>query len=198
MKKLNAPIVILDGEEYINNGKSGWHNRLCRLYTLDDGTKLTVSMLEKKIGSTGTCARARLKTHTDPKKVFRPLRDQVTKEEMEPDESFLRAIEEQIGITGSSRDGFRSDVTAYMFAKMRHGDKIDYTSYGPLKEAIEYYLISSVKDIARIVTKSKTRDDEQKQKYSDMVRTMINEYGYNELSAEEVLTFAANNLWRDS
>jgi len=126
------------------------------------------------------------------------IRDQVTKEEMEPDESFLRAIEEQIGITGSSRDGFRSDVTAYMFAKMRHGDKIDYTSYGPLKEAIEYYLISSVKDIARIVTKSKTRDDEQKQKYSDMVRTMINEYGYNELSAEEVLTFAANNLWRDS
>ena len=82
MKKLNAPIVILDGEEYINNGKSGWHNRLCRLYTLDDGTKLTVSMLEKKIGSTGTCARARLKTHTDPKKVFRPLRDQVTKERL--------------------------------------------------------------------------------------------------------------------
>ena len=82
MKKLNAPIVILDWEEYINNGKSGWHNRLCRLYTLDDGTKLTVSMLEKKIGSTGTCARARLKTHTDPKKVFRPLRDQVTKERL--------------------------------------------------------------------------------------------------------------------
>jgi len=82
LKKLNDPIVILDGEEYINNGKSGWHNRLCRLYTLDDGTKLTVSMLEKKIGSTGTCARARLKTHTDPKKVFRPLRDQVTKERL--------------------------------------------------------------------------------------------------------------------
>ena len=39
-------------------------------------------MLEKKIGSTGTCARARLKTHTDPKKVFRPLRDQVTKERL--------------------------------------------------------------------------------------------------------------------
>ena len=83
MKKLNDPIVILDGEEYINNGKSGWHNRLCRLYTLDDGTKLTVSMLEKKIGSTGTCARARLKTHTDPKKIFQPVREQVTKERLQ-------------------------------------------------------------------------------------------------------------------
>ena len=47
---------------------------------------------------------------------------------------------------------------------MRKGEKVDYTSYKPLKEAIESYLISSVKDIARIVTKSKTRDDEQRNK----------------------------------
>ena len=126
------------------------------------------------------------------------MRDKVTKEDMEPDEHFMRAIEEQIGITGSARDGFRSDVTAYMFAKMRHGERIDYHSYGPLKEAIEFYLISSVKDIARIVTKSKSRDDEQRKKYSEMVQTMIDEYGYNEHSAGEVLTYASNNLWRDS
>jgi serine protein kinase len=126
------------------------------------------------------------------------MKDRVTKEEREPDESFMRAIEEQIGITGSSRDGFRNDVTAYMFAKMRRGEKVDYRSYEPLKEAIESYLISSVKDMARIVTKSKTRDDEQQQKYSDMVSTMIEEYGYNEDSAEEILIYASNNLWRDS
>ena len=126
------------------------------------------------------------------------LKDRITKEEMEPDETFLRTIEEQIGIVGSSRDGFRSDVTAYMFAKMRRGEKVNYASYEPLKEAIESYLISSVKDMARIVTKSKTRDDEQQKKYSDMVDVMMKEYGYNEYSAEEILTFASNNLWRDS
>jgi serine protein kinase len=126
------------------------------------------------------------------------LKDRVTKEEMTPDENFMKAIEEQIGIVGSSKDGFRSDVTAYMFAKMRRGDKVDYASYEPLKEAIEGYLINSVKDMARIVTKSKTRDDDQQKKYSDMVRTMMDEYGYNEYSAEEILTFASNNLWRDS
>ena len=126
------------------------------------------------------------------------MKDRVTKEEMEPDEDFMRALEEQIGIVGSSRDGFRNDVTAYMFAKMRRGEKVDYTSYEPLKEAIEGYLISSVKDMARIVTKSKTRDDEQKVKYNDMVQTMIDEYGYNEDSASEILTYASNKLWRDS
>ena len=126
------------------------------------------------------------------------LKDKITDEEKEPDERFMRAIEEQIGITGSSRDGFRSDVTAYMFAKLRRGEKVNYQSYEPLKEAIEVYLISSVKDMARIVTKSKTRDDEQKEKYSDMINTMVEEYGYTPQSAEEILTFASNNLWRDS
>ena len=126
------------------------------------------------------------------------VKDKVTKEERDPDESFMRSIEEVIGITGSSRDGFRSDVTAYMFAKMRRGEKVNYKSYSPLKDAIESYLVVSVKDIARIITKSKSRDDDQKKRYNEMIDTLINDYNYNEDSAEEVLTFAANNLWRDS
>ena len=126
------------------------------------------------------------------------LKDRITKEEREPDERYMASIEEQIGITGSAKDGFRGDVTAYMFAQMRRGSKVNYTSYEPLKEAIESYLITSVKDMARIVTKTKTRDDEQQKKYGEMVQTMIDEYGYNEDSAEEILAYASNNLWRDS
>lgn len=126
------------------------------------------------------------------------LKDRVTKEERKPDEAFMTSIEEQIGITGSSRDGFRSDVAAYMFAKMRRGEKVNFRSYEPLREAIESFLISSVKSVARIVTKSKTRDDEQQKKYNEMVETLIKDYGYNEDSAAEALIFASNNLWRDS
>jgi serine protein kinase len=126
------------------------------------------------------------------------LKDRVTKEERKPDEQFMASIEEQIGVTGSSRDGFRSDVTAYMFAKMRRGEKVVYSTYEPLKNAIESYLISSVRSMARIVTKAKTRDDDQKKKYSEMIETMIKDYGYTAESAEEILVFASNNLWRDS
>ena len=126
------------------------------------------------------------------------LKDRVTKEERKPDEGFMASIEEQIGVTGSSRDGFRSDVTAYMFAKMRRGEKVSFKTYEPLKNAIESYLISSVRSMARIVTKSKTRDEDQQKKYSEMVETMIKEYGYSAESAEEILVFASNNLWRDS
>jgi len=126
------------------------------------------------------------------------LKDRVTSEEREPDEKFMKNLEEQIGITGSARDGFRADVTAFMFAKVRRGSKVDYKSYEPLREAIESYLIASVKDMARIVTKSKSRDNEQQKKYSEMIQTMIDSYGYTAESAEEILTFASNNLWRDS
>jgi serine protein kinase len=126
------------------------------------------------------------------------MKDRVTNEEMQPDENFMRSIESTIGVSTSGRDGFRADVTAYMFSKMRRGEKVDYTSYEPLKEAIETYLITSVKDLARIVTKSRARDEEQQEKYSEMVQTLINDYGYTAESAEEILVYASNNLWRDS
>ena len=126
------------------------------------------------------------------------VKDSITKEEIQPDEKFMASIEEQIGITGTSRENFRVDITAYMFSKLRRGEKVDWQSYEPLKEAIESKLTSSVKEISRIVTKSKSRDKKQQGKYNEMVKTLIDDYGYNEKSAEEVIKFAANNLWRDS
>ncbi len=126
------------------------------------------------------------------------VKDNVTNEEMEADENFLSSIEEQIGIVGSARENFRADITAYMFAKLRKGEKIDWTSYGPLKEAIENKLLDSVRDISRIVTKSKSRDKKQQGKYNEMVQKLIEEYAYNEDSANEIIKYASNNLWRDS
>jgi len=126
------------------------------------------------------------------------VKDSITNEEIQPDEKFMASIEEQIGITGTSRENFRVDITAFMFSKLRRAEKVDWKSYAPLKEAIETKLTSSVKQISRIVTKSKSRDKKQQGKYNEMVQTLIEEYGYSEDSAEEVIKFAANNLWRDS
>lgn len=126
------------------------------------------------------------------------VKDRVTSEDMQPDEKFLQSIEEQIGIKGSSKNNFRADITSYMFAKLRRKEVIDWRSYGPLREAIENKLVASVRDISRIVTKSKSRDTKQQKKFNAMVHTLMDDYGYNEDSAEEVLKFASNNLWRDS
>jgi serine protein kinase len=124
------------------------------------------------------------------------VRDRNTKEELQPDESFLKSIEEQIAIIGSAADGFRQEVIAYLWAASRRGEKVAYRSYEPLKEAIEKRLMTSVRDISRIITKARTRDEEQTQKYNMMVKNLI-ENGYCPSCVDVVLKYAANNLWKD-
>ncbi|MGB7605501.1 MAG: PrkA family serine protein kinase [Lutisporaceae bacterium] len=124
------------------------------------------------------------------------LKDKSTGEELQPDEKFMRSIEENIGVSESSAKGFRTDVTSYMFYVVRNGGKLDYTSYEPLKEAIEKKLTASVRELSRIITKSKVRDKEQDKKYNAMVEEMKSN-GYCDCCCDVILKYAANNLWKD-
>ncbi|MCK4258153.1 MAG: PrkA family serine protein kinase [Halanaerobiales bacterium] len=124
------------------------------------------------------------------------IKDNNTREELEPDNTFLRSIEEQIGITGTAAKGFRQDVTSYMFSLMRKGMKVDYYSYEPLKEAIEKKLTASVKELSRVITQAKVRDEDQGKKYNAMVEEMKRN-GYCDHCCNVILKFAANNLWKD-
>lgn len=124
------------------------------------------------------------------------LKDKATGEELQPDEEFMRSIEEHIGVSESSCKGFRSDVTSYMFYLVRKGGKIDYKSYEPLKEAIEKKLTSSVKELSRVITKSRVRDKEQDEKYNAMVE-QLKANGYCQHCCDVILKYAANNLWKD-
>ncbi|TCO74558.1 PrkA family serine protein kinase [Marinisporobacter balticus] len=124
------------------------------------------------------------------------IKDRSTGEELEPDEDFLRSIEEQIGITKSAANGFRQDVTSYMFYLIRSGSKLEYKSYEPLKEAIEKKLTSSVKELSRVITRSKVRDKDQNKKYDAMVEEM-KKNGYCDQCCNVILKYAANNLWKD-
>jgi len=124
------------------------------------------------------------------------VKDRNTKEELSPDEGFMKSIEEQIAIIGSAADGFRQEVIAYLWAANRRGEKIDYGSYEPLKEAIEKKLMTSVRDLSRIITKARTRDEEQSEKYNTMVKNLLDN-GYCSSCVDVVLKYAANNLWKD-
>lgn len=124
------------------------------------------------------------------------VKDRNTGEELQPDEGFLKSVEEQIAIVGSAAQGFRQEVMAYLWAKSRRGENVSHRSYEPLMEAIEKKLMSSVREMSRVITKARTRDEEQMKKYNDLIKAML-ERGYNEHSAEVVLRYAANNLWKD-
>jgi serine protein kinase len=124
------------------------------------------------------------------------VKDRNTKEELQPDEGFLKSIEEQIAIIGSAAEGFRQEVIAYLWAASRRGIRVSYQSYEPLREAIEKRLMTSVRDISRIITKARTRDEEQTDKYNVMVQNLIDN-GYCPNCVDVVLKYAANNLWKD-
>ena len=124
------------------------------------------------------------------------VKDRNTKEELLPDEGFMKSIEEQIAVIGSAADGFRQEVIAYLWAANRRGEKIDYRSYEPLKEAIEKKLMTSVRDLSRVITKSRTRDEEQSEKYNAMAKNLL-ENGYCQNCVDVVMKYAANHLWKD-
>jgi len=124
------------------------------------------------------------------------LKDQHTGEELNPDEAFLKSIEEQIAIIGPAAEGFRQEVIAFLWRATRRGETVSYTAYEPLKEAIEKKLMSSVRDISRIITKARTRDEEQVERYDRMVQTLIDN-GYPEETIDTILKYAANHLWKD-
>lgn len=124
------------------------------------------------------------------------VKDRNTKEELQPDEAFMKSIEEQIAIIGTAADGFRQEVISYLWSIGRRGENISYESYEPLKEAIEKKLMASVRDVSRIITKARTRDAEQQEKYSTMVEQLIAN-GYPPQCVDVILKYAANHLWKD-
>jgi serine protein kinase len=134
--------------------------------------------------------------HAEAHVTKRRFKDRSTGEELEADEGFMKSIEEQIAIIGSACEGFRQEVIAFLWSVSRKGEKVNYSSYEPLKEAIEKKLMASVRDVSRIITKARTRDEEQSVKHHRMVEQMVRN-GYPLSCVDTILKYAANNLWKD-
>ncbi|PEJ57067.1 protein prkA [Bacillus sp. AFS002410] len=124
------------------------------------------------------------------------LRDPLTGEEMNPDEKLMRSIEEQIGISENAKKAFREEILIRISAYARKGKRFDYNSHERLKEAIQKKLFSDLKDVVKITTSTKTPDERQLKKINDVVSRLIDEYGYNSSSANELLRYVGSLLNR--
>ncbi len=124
------------------------------------------------------------------------LRDPLTGEEMNPDEKLMRSIEEQIGISENAKKAFREEILIRISAYARKGKRFDYNSHERLKEAIQKKLFSDLKDVVKITTSTKTPDERQLKKINDVVSRLIDEYGYNSTSANDLLRYVGSLLNR--
>ncbi|HEY8498085.1 MAG TPA: hypothetical protein VIK90_02430, partial [Limnochordales bacterium] len=112
--------------------------------------------------------------------------------EVEPDEKLMRSIEEQIGVSESAKKAFREEVLIRISAYARRGKTFDYRSHERLREAIEKKLFADMKDVVKVTTSTKTPDPEQLKKLNEVVRRLIDEHGYCEICANELVRYAGS------
>ena len=124
------------------------------------------------------------------------LRDPLTDEEMNPDEKLMRSIEEQIGISENAKRAFREEILIRISAYARKGKRFDYKSHDRLREAIQKKLFADLKDVVKITTSSKTPDESHLKKVNEVVARLIDEHGYNSISANELLRYVGSLLNR--
>ena len=124
------------------------------------------------------------------------LKDPLTGEEMNPDEKLMRSIEEQIGISENAKRAFREEILIRISAYARKGKRFDYKSHERLREAIQKKLFADLKDVVKITTSSTTPDEMHLKKVNEVVARLIDEYGYNSISANELLRYVGSLLNR--
>ncbi|WNS80128.1 PrkA family serine protein kinase [Domibacillus sp. DTU_2020_1001157_1_SI_ALB_TIR_016] len=124
------------------------------------------------------------------------LSDPLTGEEVSPDERLMRSIEEQIGVSENAKKAFREEMLIRISAYARKGKKFDYREHDRLREAIQKKLFSDLKDIVKITTSSVTPDEQQLKKMNEVTARLIDECGYNSVSANELLRYVGGLLNR--
>ncbi|MBB5173340.1 PrkA family serine protein kinase [Texcoconibacillus texcoconensis] len=124
------------------------------------------------------------------------IQDPLTGEEMNPDEKLMRSIEEQIGISENAKKAFREEILIRISAYARKGQKFDYSSHERLREAIQKKLFADLKDVVKITTSTQTPDEDQLKKINEVIARLIDDYGYNSVSANELLRYVGSLLNR--
>lgn len=124
------------------------------------------------------------------------LRDPLTGEEINPDEKLMRSLEEQIGISENAKKAFREEILIRISAYARKHQRFDYRSHDRFREAIQKKLFADLKDVVKITTTSATPDETQLKKMNEVVARLVDEHGYNSVSANELLRYVGSLLNR--
>lgn len=130
-----------------------------------------------------------VKAYTQKEKV----RNKYTGQYEEPDEKFMRSIEEKIDIPDSRKDDFRREIMNYIGALAVDGKQFNYRTNERLNKALELKLFEDQKDSIKLTNLVSNVVDKETQEKIDVVKDrLIKNFGYNEESATDVLNFVAS------
>ncbi|MGZ3705335.1 MAG: PrkA family serine protein kinase [Bdellovibrionota bacterium] len=130
-----------------------------------------------------------IKAHTQREKV----RNRYTGQLEQPDERMMRSIEEKIDIPESRKDDFRREIMNYIGALAVEGKQFDYKTNERLHRALELKLFEDQKDSIKLSSLVSNVVDKNMQEKIDVVKTrLIRDFGYDEVSATDILNYVAS------
>ena len=130
-----------------------------------------------------------IKAFTQKERVKNPY----TGQDEEPDERMMRSIEEKIDIPESRKDDFRREIMNYIGALAIEGRQFDYKTNERLHKALESKLFEDQKDSIKLTSLVSSVVDRDTQAKIDVVKQrLIKNFGYDEVSATDVLNFVAS------
>jgi len=116
------------------------------------------------------------------------IEDELTGREQEPDEKFLRSVEEKLDIPSDRKDDFRQEVSNWVSRRAREGTSFNPQDNDRLRRALERKLWEDKKhniNFSALVSANELDDDERNAWIDALV-----DQGYSREGAKEVLEFA--------
>lgn len=130
-----------------------------------------------------------VKAYTQKEKI----RNQFTGVDEQPNESLMRSIEEKIEVAESRKDDFRREIMNYIGAMAIEGKKFNYKMNERLHKALELKLFEDQKDSIKLNTLVSAVIDKDTQEKIEIVKSrLIKDYGYDEISATDILNHVAS------
>ncbi len=148
-----------------------------------------ISADEEAIGKLAANYIDNIKAYTLKEKV----KNRYTGQDEEPDERLMRSIEEKIEIPENRKDDFRREIMNFIGARAVEGKKFDWQSNDRLRRALELKLFEDQKDSIKLKTLVSAVVDKETQEKIDIIKSrMMRYFGYNEVSATDVLNYVAS------
>ncbi len=121
------------------------------------------------------------------------VKNRYTGQDEEPDERLMRSIEEKIDIPENRKDDFRREIMNFIGAKAVEGKTFDWQTNDRLRRALELKLFEDQKDSIKLKTLVSAVVDKETQEKIDIIKArMIRYYGYDDVSATDVLNYVAS------
>jgi len=121
------------------------------------------------------------------------VKNRYTGQDEEPDERLMRSIEEKIDIPENRKEDFRREIMNFIGGLAVEGKKFAWNTNDRLRRALELKLFEDQKDSIKLKTLVSAVVDKDTQEKIDIIKSrLMKNFGYNEVSATDVLNYVAS------